>query len=109
MLPEPRGRWERNHLVVTRKAVLASLTLVALLAAPPAEAAAPRLLMFDGKPLSRPAVLSDWPENLRLVTLWVDGPRAARAELRARPSLRVSLFWGPRWNDYVASGARSGR
>jgi hypothetical protein len=61
-----------------------------------AHAAAPHVLMFDGKPLPRPVVLAERADILRLVTAWVGGPRAPRAELRARCSLRVSLFWSGR-------------
>lgn len=67
----------------------------------PAAAAVPRLLMFDGRPLARPVVLSDWKEIFRFQQAVLSSPDADPRGLRNRPSLRVSLFWGPKWNDYM--------
>lgn len=82
------------------KSLLASLLAAGLLALP-ASAALPRLLMFDGKPLSRPVVISDWHEIARFQQAILNSPPAASRELGRRPWLRVSLFWGLQWHDYV--------
>jgi hypothetical protein len=49
-------------------------------------------------------VISDWGRILIVVTE-VAGARALKSSvLRGRPSLRLSLFWGPRWNEYLGAG-----
>lgn len=76
-------------------------TLAAGLLALPASAAVPRLLMFTGKPLEKPVVLSDWHEIARFQQAILISPAAAARQMRGRPWLRISLFWGPQWNDYL--------
>jgi len=59
--------------------------------------------MFDGK-LLRPVVISSWSEIARFQSAVLQSPDAAARLVRQRPSLRISLFWGPVWNDYVEKG-----
>lgn len=72
-----------------------------------ARAAAPRIVMFSGKPLAHHLVVADWPSIARVVEALADGRVARRAELAGRPRLKVALFWGPRWNEYLRSGRRA--
>lgn len=57
--------------------------------------------MFDGRPLARPVVISDWREIARFQQAVLTSPSVGPRALAGRPSLRISLFWGPGWNDYV--------
>jgi hypothetical protein len=86
----------------SRIVLLATLTL-ALTAATPAMAAAPRLIMVSGAPLERPVLLSDWDEAAELYwSFFFDGTAADPASLEGRPSLRLGLFWNSHvWEPYV--------
>jgi hypothetical protein len=73
------------------------LGLVALLGAPSALAAAPDFILVSGPGMARPILLSDWGENLDLLSSLVRAPRAdARVVLALgeRPRLELSEFWG---------------
>jgi len=72
-----------------------------------AHAAAPRIVIVSGTPLAHQVVISDWPAILRVVSRVVSARAVPRAQLAGRPRLRLSLFWGPRWNDYLAAGKRA--
>jgi hypothetical protein len=78
-------------------------SLVGLTAAT-AFAAAPRLILVDGGGLSGPIVLADWLENGTLLSEWKLAQPARNPQPRCRPAYRLSLMWGPEWNDYVDSG-----
>jgi hypothetical protein len=78
-------------------------SLVGLTAAT-AFAAAPRQILVDGGGLSGPIVLADWLENGTLLSEWKLAPPARNPQPRCRPAYRLSLMWGPEWNDHVDSG-----
>ena len=67
--------------------------VAAAIAAPVADAAAPRYILVSGPGLARPALLADWDENLRLLVSLVDAPRVSRPAAR-RPVYDLALFWG---------------
>jgi hypothetical protein len=69
-----------------------------------AAAAAPRIVIFSEPPLQHQIVVSDWHAIFAVTQATVSAPAVARRELAGRPSLRVSMFWGPGWNDYVRQG-----
>jgi hypothetical protein len=90
----------RTHRVL----LIVGLTLLmAALVASPAVAAAPRLMMVYGPPLSKPIVLQDWRENLT-VMVGLERTNIDPGELEGRPYLKMALFWGPRWVEYVEEG-----
>jgi hypothetical protein len=82
------------------------MTVLALLAATAASAsaAAPRIVIFSGKPLAQRIVIDDWQRIFRFYVPANTTNTIRGAQLAARPHLRVSLFWGPRWIDYLAKG-----
>ena len=62
-----------------------------------AVAAAPPYIMVTGPRLAKPVLLSNWPENLALLTAMEASPRAKASEARGlgtRPRLDLALFWG---------------
>jgi hypothetical protein len=70
-----------------------------------ATAAAPRIVIISGGSLPHQVVISDWERIFVLVQeVNAHGHAMARAQLRARPKLTLSLFWGPAWNDFLAAG-----
>src|SRR5713226_4809934 len=69
-----------------------------------ADAAAPRLIMVYGSPLTKPVVLSDWRENLEFMASITQQSSVTPEELRRRPYLKLALFWGPEWARYVEEG-----
>jgi hypothetical protein len=82
--------------------LLALAVLVA--SASVAQAAVPRIVIISGKPLTDQVVISDWG---RIFTIWegfVGARPAPRVQLANRPRLKFSMFWGPRWSDYLSSG-----
>lgn len=83
--------------------VLVVVLVVAALVASPAVAAAPRFMMVYGPPLSEPVVLRDWQENLT-VMVKMKRTNLDPGELEGRPYLKMALFWGPRWVEYVEEG-----
>jgi hypothetical protein len=48
-------------------------------------------------------VLADWWDNLSVVQGAAIAPVAVRPS-QARPSFRLSFFWGPEWSHYIDSG-----
>jgi hypothetical protein len=89
-----------------RRVVLAVLIAagVAAAGASVAQAAAPRILLVSGGPLARPLAISDWERIFAVVSAVGTARALPRTELAARPRLRLSLFWGPRWIEYLQSG-----
>jgi len=60
-------------------------------------AAAPPYIIVTGPKLAKPILLSNWEENLTLLTAAEASPRAKAKDLRtldARPRLDLALFWG---------------
>ena len=84
-----------------------TIAATAALLAGSAHAAAPRIVIFSGEPLAHQVVISDWPSIFRVVELLSPARVARRAELAGRPRLTVSMFWGPRWIDYLSNGKRA--
>lgn len=84
-------------------AALAALALVAA-RADVAEAAAPRIVIFSGASLPHRVVISDWEQIFAVVGEVVGARGLPRQQLDGRPRLQVAIFWGPRWNDYLAAG-----
>jgi hypothetical protein len=74
--------------------------------APAAQAAAPRIVIVSGKLLARQVVISDWNAIFRVVEPVASAANVKRARLAGRPRLRLSMFWGPRWVDYLRAGRR---
>ena len=65
--------------------------------------AAPSVIVFTGKPLKSPVVLTDWSENLSLM-LGLERPAVvANDELRDRPRLEIAMYWGDAWNRFAAT------
>ncbi len=64
-----------------------------------AHAAAPRLMMVHGEPLSERIVLANHADNLTI--LLGEATELTPDERSARPHLQVALFWGPKWEAYV--------
>ena len=62
-----------------------------------AVAAAPPYIMVSGPRLAKPVLLSNWQENLALLTAVEASPRAKASDVRGlstRPRLDLALFWG---------------
>jgi hypothetical protein len=79
--------------------------LVALtIGAGTASAAAPRILIFTGGSLAHQVVVSEWQKIFKVTEVVANAPVVPRGQLEKRPSLRVSMFWGPGWNDFLAQG-----
>lgn len=91
----PRTSWPLSSAVTL--AVFLSLVL-----ATPAVASAPRVILIYGPPLPHPVILSDWSENLAVVA--GDEAGVNVDALADRPYLRMALFWGPAWDEYVRAG-----
>ncbi len=89
-----------------RRPAVALLVAVAVLAASAsvARAAAPRIVIVSGKPLAHQVVISDWERISVVVGEIASGRIVPRTQLASRPRLKLSLFWGPRWNDYLDKG-----
>jgi len=75
-----------------------------IISALPVEAAAPRLLIVYGPPLTRPVILDDWQENLTLMLAATDNAGISADALQGRPYVRLAFFWGPEWAQYVDAG-----
>ncbi|HEY7795132.1 MAG TPA: hypothetical protein VIA10_14095 [Gaiellaceae bacterium] len=69
-----------------------------------AEAAAPRIVIISGAPLRAQVVISDWRQIGTIVGEIAGARPAPRADLAHRPRMKVSMFWGSGWNDYLRSG-----
>jgi hypothetical protein len=89
----------KRTLVACLVAVAVTASLVGV-----AHAAAPRIVIVSGKPLARQVVISDWAEIFSVVQGVVSVRPVPRAQLAGRPRLKVSMFWGPIWNEYLESG-----
>ncbi len=88
-----------------RTALVAGVVLLALLpSTTPALAAAPRVMLVYGPPLTRSIILQDWDENLRLMQAVAEDAAATSQELKQRPFLSVALFWGMSWGQYLQQG-----
>jgi hypothetical protein len=82
---------------VRRRTALALPVAAVLALASAASAAAPNYILVSGKGLSRPVLLGDWNENLRLLSAVARAPRAKPAVVRGlarRPRLDLAEFWG---------------
>jgi hypothetical protein len=86
---------------------IAAATVVAAFCAGAARGAAPRIVIVSGKPLVRQVAISNWHAIFVVVQEAVSAPVAARAQLARRPRLRLALFWGPRWIEYLREGKRA--
>jgi len=88
---------------------IAATAVAAMLGAGAAHAAAPRILIVSGKPLAHQVVISNWHSIAVVIQEVANNSRVAqRGQLVAgRPRLKVSMFWGPRWNDYLSNGHRA--
>lgn len=93
----------------TLSVAIATVVAAAVLTAGAAHAAAPRIVIFSGGPIAHQVVISDWEAVFRVVEQIVPARAhvAPRAKLAGRPRVKVSMFWGPRWNDYLAQGKRA--
>lgn len=89
-----------SHAIVT-------IAAAAVLAAGTAQASAPRIVIFSGEPVAHQVVMSDWLSILHVVEAVLPARVAGRAELAGRPRLKVSMFWGPYWIDYLNEGNRA--
>jgi hypothetical protein len=68
----------------------------------PADAAFPRLLMIYGKPLSKPIVVENPLDVVKIFEGSSDG--TTEQSLAGRPYFEVALFWGEQWNRYMDEG-----
>jgi len=85
-------------------AIAVALAALGLVGAAPAQhagdaavAAAPPYIMVSGPRLAKPVLLSDWSENLVLITAAAASPEATAADLRSlrgRPRFDLALYWG---------------
>jgi hypothetical protein len=66
--------------------------------------ASPRLIRIDGKLMDRPVVLSNWSENEDLIHAMTDVATVAASRLTGRACVAFTLYWDPKWNEYVNSG-----
>jgi hypothetical protein len=66
------------------------------------DAAYPRLLMVYGQPLTKPVVVEDPLEVVKIFQGSSDG--TDQESLARRPYLDLALFWGEEWNRYMDQG-----
>src|SRR5262245_59231308 len=69
-----------------------------------AMAAAPRVILVHGELVNDTLRFADWEENLQLITSIGERPSISPAELTNRPSVKLSFFWGPGWDQYLNDG-----
>lgn len=86
---------------------VAAIVAAAAVTADAAHAAAPRIIVFSGSPIAHQVVVSDWQAIFRVIEQIAPARAAPRTQLAGRPRLRVSMFWGPRWIDYLNEGKRA--
>lgn len=86
---------------------IAAMAVAAALGAGTASAAAPRIIIVSGKPLAQQVVIANWQSIFAVVDEVANARVVQRRQLAGRPSLKVSMFWGPRWNDYLSKGNRA--
>jgi hypothetical protein len=82
---------------VVRRFVPLLAAVAALLAAAPAQAAAPNYILVSGPGIKHPILLGNWNENLVVLTALVDAPTAkgsAVRELARRPRFDLAELWG---------------
>ena len=82
---------------VLRRVVPLLAVLASLLAAAPAQAAAPNYILVSGPGIAHPILLGNWAENGALLSALVDAPIArgtAVRRLARRPSFDLAEFWG---------------
>jgi hypothetical protein len=90
---------QRYHLPLTI-AILLFLTIIVIT---PAEAAAPRIMLWYGGLLPHPVILSNWTED-GYFAITGEEPTVTPEELEKRPYIQVALFWGPEWSQYIDAG-----
>jgi len=86
---------------------IAAMAVAAALGAGTASAAAPRIIIVSGKPLAQQVVIANWQAIFAVVNEVLNARVVQRRQLAGRPSLKLSMFWGPRWNDYLSEGNRA--
>jgi hypothetical protein len=70
-----------------------------------AEAAAPRLIIVSGEPLTDPILISDAEQVFELYQSFFQSQPVERDALEGRRSLRLGLFWDSTlWEPYVREG-----
>ena len=82
---------------MARRLALFLAASAALLAAAPAQAAAPNYILFSGPAIEHPILLDSWDENAELLQAVAESPRAkgtAVRRLARRPRFDVAEFWG---------------
>lgn len=91
-------------------------SLCALLSALPSRvvgikhrAAAPRIILFYGRPLKTPVVLTNWRENMAFLQSLVPKISTAPRSRGVVDSLRVALFWGAEWSLVAQDSGASSR
>lgn len=102
----------RRSTCVRSRARLLALSAVAVagaaaLLAGSAHAAAPRIVIVSGKALQHQVVISNWMSIFRVVEAVSSSRSVESAQLSGRPHLKVAMFWGPRWTEYLSSGRRA--
>lgn len=58
-------------------------------------------MIVYGRPLAKPVVFSNWGENETLMVVANDDMSVLHARLKGRPFLRVAMFWGTEWVQYM--------
>jgi len=87
---------------IRRTTLIVAVTLLALTTiTTPVMAAGPRIMIVYGRPLAKPVIFSNWGENETLLVAANDGMSVKHARLKGRPSLRVAMFWGMEWVQYM--------
>ena len=82
-----------NTCATLKGGALAALALV--LTSPPVEAAAPWLMLFHGKPLTKIIALENWDENLKFMLAASEPSNVRPLSLASRACIGVAMFWGP--------------
>jgi hypothetical protein len=76
------------------KRIAVVLVLACAVLAAPADAAAPRYILVSGPGLTRPVVLGDWQENLRLLQSLLAARKLPAFRAAGRPRYDLAMFWG---------------
>jgi len=90
---------------------IAAMAVAAALGAGTASAAAPRIIIVSGKPLAQQVVIANWQAIFAVVNEVLNARVVQRRQLAGRPSLKLSMFWGPPerrrcgQNRLISSGA----
>jgi hypothetical protein len=64
---------------------------------------APGVIVFSGKLLPKPLVLSDWDENQQLMMATTHHVALSDSSLAHRPKIDVAMYWGAMWGKYAAT------